>query len=63
MTHREEIWNKAEQRLYELYGDYPALRIKNRFLSEKKMIAHAAEYLDELAGICRESLETHNEKA
>ncbi len=62
MTHREEIWNKAEQRLYELYGDYPALRIKNRFLSEKKMLAHAAEYLDELAGICRESLETHNEK-
>lgn len=61
---REEIWNKAEQRLYELYGDYPDLCIVNRFLSEKMALAHfgVAEYFDELAGICRESIEKYNEK-
>lgn len=61
---REEIWNKAEQRLYELYGEYPDLCIVNRFLSEKMALAHfgVAEYFDELAGICRESIEKYNEK-
>lgn len=61
-----EAWNKAEKRLYEIYGDDPALSILNRFLTEKMALAHfdfgVAEYFDELAGICRESLETHNEK-
>ena len=65
MTDRKEIWNKAEKRLYELYGDYPDLRIVvNHFLSERMALAHfgVAEYFDEIAGICRESLEKYNEK-
>ena len=64
MTDRKEIWNKAEKRLYELYGNYPDLRIMNRFLSEKMALAHfgVAEYFDEISGICRESIEKYNEK-
>lgn len=60
---RTEVWNKAEKRLYEIYGDDPALSILNRFLTEKMALAHlgVAEYFDELAGICRES-EKYNEK-
>jgi DNA polymerase III alpha subunit (gram-positive type) len=64
MTHREELWNKAEQRLYELYGDYPDLRIKNRFFEEKKALSHlgVAEYFDQLGEICIKSLDEYNEK-
>ena len=56
---REEIWNKAEKRLYELYGNDPDLNILNRFLTEKMALSHfgVTEYFDELASICRESLD------
>ena len=66
MTQREEIWNKAQKALFEKYGESPDINIVNRLLSEKKMLAHfdfgVAEYFDELAGICRESIEKYNEK-
>ena len=64
MTHREEVWNRAERILYEFYGENPSLSIVNRFLSEKSYLAEygVAEYFDELAGICRESIEKYNEK-
>lgn len=64
MTHREEIWNKAYKRIFELYGETPDIQIVNRFLSEKRFLADygVAEYFDELAGICRESIEKYNEK-
>lgn len=65
MTHREELWNKAQKALFEKYGESPDINIVNRLLSEKKMLAHfdfdVAEYFDELAGICRES-EKYNEE-
>ena len=59
MTHREEIWNKAYKRIFELYGETPDIQIVNRLLSEKRSLADygVAEYYDELAGICRESIE------
>ena len=61
---REEIWNKAFKRISELYGEYPGLKIVNRFLSEKAALSHfgVAEYFEELANVCRESLEKYNEK-
>ena len=64
MTHREEIWNKAQKALFEKYGETPDIQIVNRFLSEKMFLADygVAEYFDELAGICRESIEKYNEK-
>ena len=64
MTHREEIWNKAYKKIFELYGETPDIQIVNRFLSEKRFLADygVAEYFDELAGICRESIEKYNEK-
>ena len=64
MSHREEIWKKAEKLLYEFYGERPDILIVNRFLSEKRFLADygVAEYFDELAGICRESIEKYNEK-
>lgn len=64
MTHREELWNKAEKRLYEIYGDHPDLRIITRFMSEKMALAHfgVAEYFDELASIIKESIDVYNEK-
>ena len=64
MTHREEIWNKAEKRLYEIYGDHSDLRIITRFMSEKMALAHfgVAEYFDELASIIKESIDVYNEK-
>lgn len=64
MTQREEIWNKAQKALFEKYGESPDISIENRFLSEKRFLADygAAEYFDELAGICRESIEKYNEK-
>ena len=64
MTHREEIWNKAYTRIFELYGENPDLNIVNRFLSEKAALSHfgVAEYFEELAGICQESIEKYNEK-
>lgn len=64
MTHREEIWHKAYKRIFELYGETPDFQIVNRFLSEKRFLADygVAEYFDELAGICRESIEKYNEK-
>ena len=64
MTHREEIWNKAQKALFDKYGESPDISIVNRFLSEKRFLADygVAEYFDELAGICRESIEKYNEK-
>ena len=64
MTHREELWNKAFKRIFELYGENPNLNIVNRFLSEKAALSHygVAEYFEELAGICQESIEKYNEK-
>ena len=64
MTHREETWKKAYKRLLELYGENPDLKIKNHLLSEKAALSHfgVAEYFDELAGICKESLDKYNEK-
>ena len=61
---REETWKKAYKRLLELYGENPDLEIVNRFLSEKAALAHfgVAEYFEELAGICQESIEKYNEK-
>ena len=61
---REEIWNKAYKRIFELYGENPNLNIVNRFLSEKATLAHfgVGEYFEELAGICQESIEKYNEK-
>ena len=61
---RTEIWKRAEECLYMLYGDTPDIRIISRFLSEQQAFAHlgVAEYLDELAEVCRESLEKDNEK-
>ena len=61
---REEIWNKAYTRIFELYGKNPDLNIVNRFLSEKAALSHfgVAEYFEELAGICKESLDKYNEK-
>lgn len=63
MTHREEIWKKAERLLFELYGETPDIQLVNRFLSEKRFLADygVAEYFDELGGIC-ESIEKYNEK-
>ena len=64
MTDRKEIWNKAYKRIFELYGKNPDLNIVNRFLSEKAALSHfgVAEYFEELAGICKESLDKYNEK-
>ena len=61
---REEIWKRAESLIYTFYGDSPDIKIVNRFLSEKKDLAHygVAEYFDELAEICWESLGKYNEK-
>ena len=61
---REEIWDKAYKRIFELYGEDPDFRIVNRFLSEKAALSHygVAEYFEELAGICQESIEKYNEK-
>ena len=64
MTHREELWNKAYNRIFELYGENPGVEIGSRFLAEKQTLEYfgIAEYFDELAGICRESIEKYNEK-
>ena len=63
---REEIWNKAYTRIFELYGENPDLKIVNRLLSEKAALANygygVAEYFEELAGMCKESLDKYNEK-
>lgn len=59
-----EVWNKANKKIFELYGKNPDLRIVNRFLSEKSALEHfgVAEYFEELAEICRESIEKYNER-
>ena len=64
MTYREEIWDKAYKRIFELYGKNPDLDIVNRFFSEKAALSHfgVAEYFEELANIFKESLEQYNEK-
>jgi DNA polymerase III alpha subunit (gram-positive type) len=61
---REEIWNKAYTRIFELFGENPDLRIVNRFLSEKARLAHfgAAEYFEEIANIFSEAMDEYNEK-
>ena len=64
MTRREEIWNKAYTRIFELYGKNPDLKIINHLLSEKAALAPyaVAQYFNELAGICQESVDKYNEK-
>ena len=62
MTHREEIWNKAEKALFDKYGEHPDISIVNRFLSEKIFLAGVVEYFDELASIIKESVDVYNEK-
>lgn len=64
MTHREELWNKAYKKIFELYGETPDIQIVNRFLSEKRFLADygVAEYFDELASIIKESVEVYDEK-
>ena len=62
-----EAWNKAEKRLYELYGDDLDINILSRFYTEKQAFAgvcaaSVAQYFEELASICRESVEKYNEK-
>lgn len=62
-----EAWNKAEKRLYELYGDDLDINILSRFYTEKLAFAgvcaaSVAQYFEELASICRESIEKYNEK-
>ena len=61
---REEIWNKAYTRIFELYGEDPDFRIVNRFLSEKAALSHygVAEYFEELSRVCTESIDKYNEK-
>ena len=62
MTHREELWNKAQKALFEKYGEHPDISIVNRFLSEKIFLAGVVEYFDELASIIKESVEVYDEK-
>ena len=64
MTHREEIWNKAYNRIFELYGENPDLDIVNRFFSEKAALSRlgVAEYFEEIAHILEESVTKYNEK-
>ena len=61
---REEIWNKAYTRIFELYGENPDSHIVNRFLSEKAALSHfgVAEYFEEIAHILEESVTKYNEK-
>ena len=61
---RNEIWQKAYKRIFELYGENPDFRIVNRFLSEKAAFAHlgVAEYFEELSRVCTESIDKYNEK-
>lgn len=48
---RTELWNKAEMRLFELYGEEPDIRIVNRFLSEKQAFSQfdCITYFDAIA--------------
>ena len=63
MTHREEIWNKAQKALFEKYGESPEISIENRLLSERFLADYGvAEYFDELASIIKESIDVYNEK-
>ena len=61
---REEIWNKAYKRIFELYGENPDLNIVNRLLSEKAALAHlgVGKYFEEIAHILEESVTKYNEK-
>lgn len=60
---REEIWNKAYKRIFELYGDKPDIKIRNRFYDEKMAFADlgVGEYLAQLSDIMRKSLEKYDE--
>lgn len=48
-----EIWNKAYDKLIELYGDTPDLQVVSRFYSEKQALESfgAASYFDALASL------------
>ena len=61
---REEIWNKAYERIFELYGDKPDIRIINRFHCEKMALADlgVGDYIAELSDIMRGSLKKYDEK-
>ena len=53
----KEIWDKAYNRIFELYGDMPDLRIISRFFSEKKafMQYEVGKYFYDLAKLRREA--------
>ena len=55
----KEIWDKAYNRIYELYGDMPDLRIVSRFYSEKQafMQYEVGKYFYDLAGLRQEAEE------
>ena len=51
----KEIWDKAYNRIYELYGDMPDLRIVSRFYSEKQALMQyeVGKYFYDLAKLRR----------
>ena len=53
----KEIWDKAYNRIFELYGDMPDLRIVSRFFIEKRafMQYEVGKYFYDLAGLRREA--------
>ena len=53
----KEIWDKAYNRIFELYGDMPDLRIISRFYSEKQafMQYEVGKYFYDLAKLRREA--------
>ena len=53
----KEIWDKAYNRIFELYGDMPDLRIVSRFYSEKQafMQYEVGKYFYDLAKLRREA--------
>ena len=55
----KEIWDKAHNRIFELYGDMPDLRIVSRFYSEKQafMQYEIGKYFYDLAKLRREAEE------
>ncbi len=40
-TRRKALWEKAEQRMKEIYGDTPPLAVFNRFILERNAMRHA----------------------
>lgn len=55
----KEAWDKAYDRIFDLYGDMPDLRIVNRFYSEKQALMQydVGKYFYDLARLRREAAE------